>query len=257
MRMARGSPSRDCWRAVCMKSYRRRMLAIYLGLMLRCTRSRQHPHSSIAANSSQALYAKCTRRNSKSGEAYFPEDVDPTLGQPPVEKRHRFGSLRSGGSVSFSHVTPDGLFHRVLARVRGQTHQEIAGLLCCEKARACRSKPICAPLISWDCHRRGIPRIGRSGPGRSSTMFLADWMIRRSAASISPREDHLEMLCRLHSESYQPEQLYRELKPAPDTIHRVALSPRCTLDFSFASSGLNDWQYVRSAVWRVLWQKRL
>jgi hypothetical protein len=215
MRMARGSPSRDCWRAVCMKSYRRRMLAIYLGLMLRCTRSRQHPHSSIAANSSQALYAKCTRRNSQKRRSLFSRRCGPYAWQPPVEKRHRFGSLRKWRlCLFFSRRTPDGLFHRVLPGSGPDPPRDPRVYFAAEKARAFARNRSARHLFmglppAWDPANRTLwPR-----PLLYHVFGRLDDPEDPAAFDIT-EEDHLEMLCRLHSESYQPEQLYRELKPA-------------------------------------------
>jgi|GEM_PF-569532 len=137
----------------------------------------------------------------------FPAD------EPPVEQRHPLRLLAEiRGLPLYLTTTPDSLMKRVLAKVRGMRDEDVRGF------QLVRDKPERATTadlrstLSWD-----LPP--GWDPSPTIQPFLYHLFGRIDDPDGSARfdvteEDHFEMLCRLQSETWWPEQLIWELKPS-------------------------------------------
>ncbi len=129
-----------------------------------------------------------------------------------------------GGLPLFVSTTPDSLLREVLVRVRGlDPLDHVRGF------QLVRERP--AKAISSD-QRAGFSWDLPPGwdPASATRPFLFHLFGRLEDPDGQERfditeEDHLEMLCRLQSESYQPEQLIRELRPAHILLLGQPLAP--------------------------------
>jgi len=132
---------------------------------------------------------------------------------PPVEQRHPLRLLAEiRGLPLYLTTTPDSLMKRVLARVRGMRDEDVRGFqLLREKPERATTADL-RNTLSWD-----LPP--GWDPSPSTRPFLYHLFGRIDDPDGSARfdvteEDHFEMLCRLQSETWWPEQLMWELKPS-------------------------------------------
>jgi hypothetical protein len=150
----------------------------------------------------------------KGREAEFAADLaevqDAALGEvlPRVLDTARPAPLRRLAEISdfslYLTTTPDALLERVLAAVRGLTEEEVRTFyLRRERATARLNDPLDLPR-GWE-----PPHPATSRP---PTLFYLFGRLGTEAHFDVTEEQQLEMLWRLQSEDYQPEQLMRELQ---------------------------------------------
>jgi hypothetical protein len=132
---------------------------------------------------------------------------------PPVEQRHPLRLLAEiRGLPLYLTTTPDSLMKRVLAKVRGMKDEDVRGFqLVREKPERATTADLRSTL-SWD-----LPPGWDPSPTTRPFLFHLFGRIDDpdgSARFDVTEEDHFEMLCRLQSETWWPEQLIWELKPS-------------------------------------------
>ncbi len=132
---------------------------------------------------------------------------------PPVEQRHPLRLLAEIRALPlYLTTTPDGLLKRVLARVRGTRDEDVRGFqLTVDKPSRATTADLRA-TYAWD-----LP------PGWEPSPTARPWLYHLFGRMDDPdgsarfdvtEEDHFEMLCRLQSETWCPQQLLWELRPA-------------------------------------------
>lgn len=133
--------------------------------------------------------------------------------EPPVDQRHPLRLLAEVRSFPlYLTTTPDSLMKRVLARVRGLRDDDVRGFQLIrntpERATAADKRADYA----WD-----LPPSWEPSPTARPFLFHLFGRIDDpdgGARFDVTEEEHFEMLCRLQSETWCPQQLIWELKPA-------------------------------------------
>ena len=139
--------------------------------------------------------------------AIFPES------DLPVERRHPLRLLAEITAFPlYLATTPDGLMQKVMSRVRGINSDDVRGF---QLIRQPPDKDLTSDhrsSLAWD-----LP------PGWDAATAKRPFLFHLFGRLDDPdgvarfdvtEEDHFEMLCRLQSEEWRPEQLCRELRPS-------------------------------------------
>ncbi len=133
--------------------------------------------------------------------------------EPPVEQRHPLRLLAEIRNFPlYLNTTPDSLMKRVLARVRELRDEDVRGFqLVRDTPKRATTADVRADF-AWD-----LPPGWEPSPTARPFLFHLFGRIDDpdgGARFDVTEEDHFEMLCRLQSESWCPQQLIWELKPA-------------------------------------------